>query len=164
MKWWIKRSFVAALLLAATLVIPEAQASASEANVADVRNATAQFHDLDKAIKAQYGRLLPCFDLPGVGGMGQHYVNTRLLDNVVDARQPEGLVYEVNGDRLQLVAVEYIIPQAAWTSSVPPSLLGHSFFKNDALGLWALHAWIWRPNPLGMFANYNPSVKLCPGH
>jgi hypothetical protein len=155
---------VAALLLTATLVIPEAQASAGEANVADVRNATAKFHDLDKATHAGYARLLPCFDLPGTGGMGQHFVNTRLLDNAVDASQPEALVYEVDGDRLQLVAVEYIIPQAAWTSSTPPSLLGHSFFRNDALGLWALHAWIWRPNPDGMFASYNPSVKLCPGH
>jgi hypothetical protein len=164
MQKWFKRSLVAALLLTATLVIPEAQASASEASVSDVRNATAKFHDLDKATHAEYVRLLPCFDLPGTGGMGQHYVNTKLLDNVVDARQPEGLVYEVDGDRLQLVAVEYIIPQAAWTGSEPPSLLGHSFFRNDALGLWALHAWIWRPNPLGMFANYNPSVKLCPGH
>ena len=164
MQKWLKRSLVAALLLTATLVIPEAQASASEASVADVRNATAKFHDLDQATRANYQRLLPCFDQPGVGGMGQHYVNTKILDNVVDARQPEGLVYEVDGDRLQLVAVEYIIPQAAWTGSEPPSLLGHSFFRNDALGLWALHAWIWRPNPSGMFANYNPSVKLCPGH
>jgi hypothetical protein len=164
MKRWLKRSLVAALLLTATLVIPEAQASASQASVADVRITTAKFHDIDQATRAGYARLLPCFDLPGVGGMGQHYVNARLLDNAVDASQPEALVYEVDGDRLQLVAVEYIIPQAAWISSDPPSLLGHSFFRNDALGLWALHAWIWRPNPLGMFANYNPSVKLCPGH
>lgn len=164
MQKWLKRSLVAAFLLTATLVIPEAQVSASEASVADVRNATAQFHDLDKAKHAEYASLLPCFDLPGVGGMGQHYVKTKALDNVVNAREPEGLVYEVDGDRLQLVAVEYIIPQDAWTGSEPPSLLGHSFFRNDALGLWALHAWIWRPNPLGMFENYNPSVKLCPGH
>jgi hypothetical protein len=83
---------------------------------------------------------------------------------VVDAAHPEALVYEVDGDRLQLVAVEWIIPQPMWSSATPPSLLGHSFFRNDTLGLWALHAWIWRPNPSGMFANYNPSVKLCPGH
>ena len=43
-------------------------------------------------------------------------------------------------------------------------LYGRSFFSNTALHLWALHAWIWRPNPTGMFANYNPRVKLCPGH
>ena len=160
---WLKRSLIAALLLTATLAMPEAQASGGPASVADVRNATAKFHDVSKAEHAGYARLLPCFDSPGVGGMGQHYVKGP-LDNVVNASEPEALVYEVDGDRLQLVAVEYIIPQDQWTSSVPPSLLGHSFFRNDALGLWALHAWIWRPNPAGMFASYNSSVKLCPGH
>ena len=55
---WLKRSLVAALLLTATLVIPEAQASGGESSVADVRNATARFHDLDKAIGADYVRLL----------------------------------------------------------------------------------------------------------
>jgi hypothetical protein len=164
MNRWLKRSLVAALLLTATLAMPEAQASAGQASVADARNATAKFHDVGAATHASYERALPCFDRPGVGGMGQHYVNSGLFNNVVDVSQPEALVYEVDGDRLELVAVEYIIPLDDWTSSDPPSLLGHSFTRNDALGLWALHAWIWRPNPLGMFANYNPSVKLCPGH
>ena len=193
---WLKRSLVAALLLTATLAMPEAQASSGQAGHSDshkateskatgtkatenrdrdeehhnadgldaARKATAKFHDLDKATHAGYGRLLDCFDQPGVGGMGQHYVNTGLFDSAVDVSQPEALVYEVDGDRLKLVAIEWIIPQDAWTSSDPPSLLGHSFFRNDTLGLWALHAWIWRENPLGTFANYNPKVKLCPGH
>jgi hypothetical protein len=128
------------------------------------RKATKKFHDVRKAPRAGYGRLLDCFDQPGVGGMGQHYVNTGMFDSVVDVAQPEALVYEVDGDQLNLVAVEWIIPQSDWTASDPPTLLGHSFSRNDALGLWALHAWIWRENPLGMFANYNPNVKLCPGH
>src|SRR2546430_541737 len=130
---------------------------------AGVRHATAAYDDLDKAIAAHYGRLLPCFDLPGVGGMGQHYVDTSRLDATIEANRPEALVYEVEGDRLQLVAVEYIVPWTAWAPTAPPQLFGRSFFRNTTLHLWALHAWIWRPNPSGMFANYNPAVKLCPG-
>ena len=162
---WLTRS--AALVLAAGLIAaPAAQASNGddERALASARQATAAFHDLDKAKGAGYGPLLACFDLPGVGGMGQHYVNGSLLDANVVVDQPEALVYEVDGDRLQLVAVEYIVPWSAWISPTPPSLFGRSFFRNDTLHLWALHAWLWRPNPLGMFANYNPNVKLCPGH
>ena len=96
--------------------------------------------------------------------MGQHYVNTGLLDGTVNAAEPEALVYEVDGDRLQLVAVEYIIPLSAWQSADKPTLFDREFTRIDSLGLWALHAWIWRPNPDGIFANYNPSVRMCPGH
>jgi hypothetical protein len=162
---WLTRS--AALVLAAGLVAaPSVQASngTDESALAAVRHATAPLHNVNQAVAAGYNPLLSCFDLPGVGGMGQHYVNTSLLDATVVPYQPEALVYEVDGDRLQLVAVEYIIPWQAWVSTTPPHLYGRSFTSVTSLHLWALHAWIWRPNPLGMFANYNPNVKLCPGH
>ncbi len=35
---------------------------------------------------------------------------------------------------------------------------------NPSLGLWTLHAWIWRDNPLGLFESYNSNVPLCPTH
>jgi hypothetical protein len=162
---WVTRS--AALVLGVGLLAaPAVQASNGddERALAGVRQATAAFHDVNLAEAAGYGRLLSCFDLPGVGGMGQHFVNTSLLDATIVADQPEALVYEVDGDRLQLVAVEYIVPWQAWVSTTPPQLYGRSFTSVTSLHLWALHAYIWRPNPLGMFANYNPSVKLCPGH
>ena len=165
MKRWM--TAIASLALAVSVLsAPAAQASsgADESAVAGVRQATSAYHNLDAATAANYGRLLPCFDLPGTGGMGQHYVNLSLLDATVEASRPEALVYEVDGNKLQLVAVEYIVPWSAWVSTTPPQLYGRSFFSNTSLHLWALHAWIWRPNPLGMFANYNPNVKLCPGH
>lgn len=162
---WIPR-VTALLLVAAVLILPAAQVAArgEEDPLAAVRQATDKFHSVDTAVESGYAPLLACFDQPGVGGMGQHYVKASLLDSTVTSAQPEALVYEVEDSRLKLVAVEYIIPQAAWTSSQPPRLFGHWFYRNDALGLWALHAWIWRHNPLGTFANYNPRVKLCPGH
>lgn len=163
MRRWFTR--ISALGLAAFfLTAPAVQASngTDESALAGVRAATAPFHDLDAARRANYLPLLACFDLPGVGGMGQHYVNTSLLDANIDPTQPEALVYEVDGSRLQLVAVEYIVPWQSWVSLTPPQLYGQSFTSVTSLHLWALHAWIWRPNPLGIFANYNPSVKLCP--
>ncbi|HEX9363167.1 MAG TPA: hypothetical protein VGA47_05235 [Candidatus Dormibacteraeota bacterium] len=162
---WLTR-FAAAGLAVGLLSAPAALASngEDESAVAGVRHATAAYHDLDKAIAAGYGPLLACFDQPGVGGMGQHYVDTTRLDATIEANNPEALVYEIDGNRLQLVAVEYIVPWTAWVPATPPQLYGRPFFSNTSLHLWALHAWIWRPNPTGMFANYNPRVKLCPGH
>lgn len=161
---WMIRS-AAVLLTAGMMAAPAVRASNDddESALAGVRQATAAFHDVNKAQVAGYSRLLSCFDLPGVGGMGQHYVKASLLDSTLVETQPEALVYEIDGDRLQLVAVEYIVPWSAWVSSTPPHLYGRAFYRVDSLHLWALHAWIWRPNPLGMFASYNPNVKLCPG-
>src|SRR5213082_3798489 len=151
MKWLTRFTIPALALVALSTSGAQASNGDDESALAGVRQATAAYHDLDKAIAASYGRLLPCFDLPGVGGMGQHYVNLSLLDATVNADQPEGLVYEVDGNRLQLVAVEYIVPWSAWVSATPPQLYGRSFYRVDSLHLWALHAWIWRPNPLGIF-------------
>lgn len=165
MRRWLTRLWAVAAAGTAVLtllVVPGA--AAGQADLSSVRNFTARYHHIDKAQRDGYHALLACFDLPGVGGMGQHYVNLSLLDGSVDPRQPEALVYEVDHKKLKLVAVEYIIPIDAWTSSQPPTLYGKDFTRIDSLGLWALHAWIWKPNPDGMFANYNPRVPLCPGH
>jgi hypothetical protein len=167
-RFHFKRAFMlfSFTALAAGLLVSPAPVSAhdDEDSLSAVREATAPFHNLDRAKHAGYASLLSCFDYPGVGGMGQHYVKAALLDTKVSPEKPEALVYEVDGSKLRLVAVEYIIPQSKWTAAQPPRLFGRSFFRNDTLGLWALHAWVWRHNPLGTFANYNPAVKLCPGH
>ena len=160
----IARLLTGSVLIAGLLLMPAAQAAAHDDNpLAAVKKATARFHNVGTAEAAGYARALPCFDLPGVGGMGQHYVKGP-LDTVVTPTEPEALVYEVDGSELKLVAVEYIVPQSLWTSSLPPKLFGQWFLRNDTLGLWTLHAWIWRSNPLGTFASYNPEVDMCPGH
>lgn len=138
-----------------------APASGSAARFAGVRQATATFHDVTKAEAAGYEKFLPCFDSPGVGGMGQHYADVASIDDAIEADHPEVLVYEPRGDRLRLVAVEYVVPQAAWEGTDPPSLFGEHFHRNDTLGIWALHAWVWRPNPDGVHADFNPRVALC---
>jgi len=94
--------------------------------------------------------------------MGYHLIKTTSLDLTVNMLEPEAMVYAPgpNGQR-QLVAVEYIVPAAAWDAAgntQPPSLLGQSFHLETLLGVYALHAWIWQANPLGMFEDWNPHV------
>jgi hypothetical protein len=100
-----------------------------------------------------------CMADPAQGGMGFHYGNTALIDGKVRLRDPELLLYEPQEDgRLKLVAVEYIVPFDAWTRPGPPRLLGQEFKRNEAFGIWGLHIWLWRHNPKGRFADWNPHV------
>jgi hypothetical protein len=117
---------------------------------------------------AGYGSFLDCFDSAD-GGMGQHYVDGSIIDDgIADPLRPEALVYEVDGStvfdvggsKLTLVGVEWVEVGAA--SDTPPVLFGEAFHYNSNLGVWALHAWTWRDNPDGMFADFNPEVAECP--
>ncbi|TMF28118.1 MAG: hypothetical protein E6I29_10515, partial [Chloroflexi bacterium] len=98
MKWLTRFTIPALALVALSTSGAQASNGDDESALAGVRQATAAYHDLDKAIAAHYGRLLPCFDLPGVGGMGQHYVDTSRLDATIEAKRREALVYEVEVD------------------------------------------------------------------
>ena len=132
-------------------------------DAARVRAATAQFHILPLATRAGYSKFLDCMDDGVSKGMGQHYVNTALLqDNgALDKSRPEALVYDVSTGRPQLVAVEYVVPGAP--TDPPPHLLGQTFTYNTELGVWKLHFWIWRANPDGIFKDFSPRVPLCSG-
>lgn len=128
----------------------------------EVRKATAAFRSVASAEAAGYAAFLECFENPGVGGMGQHYVDFGALDGVVEATHPEAMVYEVrpNGE-LVLVGVEYIVPGDLVDPANPPELFGHDFHENTTLGVWVLHAWIWKANPAGIFQDWNPNVGRC---
>ena len=131
--------------------------------LAALKQASARFHDLAQAEAAGWStQLTPCLSLAGAGAQGFHYANAPLIDGTITPLQPELLLYEPRGNSLHLVGVEYIIPFAAWTGESAPTLYGETFHRNEALGLWALHVWIWQPNPSGMFADWNPNVS-CPG-
>ena len=139
-------------------------AAAEQRALATARAATAGFHRFDVAYDAGYTFLF--MDMCMVdgspaaeGGMGYHYVNTQLLDGTVDPATPEAVLYEpeANG-RLRLVAVEYVIPEGAWTSSTPPRLFDQDFTLNQ-FGLWALHVWLWESNPSGIYKDWNPRVS-----
>jgi hypothetical protein len=158
---------VAAALMLMLAAVVTAMARGND-ELAKVRKATAQFHRTEVAQAAGWD-LVPgldhCFNNPGVGAMGYHYINTALLDTTIDVLQPEAMVYAPgpNGP-LQLAAVEYIVPAEAWDAlgtNEPPSALGQHFHLNPTLGVYVLHAWIFKHNPSGMFEDWNPNV-VCP--
>lgn len=129
--------------------------------------ATAAYQDVASAEAAGYGSTidaLGCFQNAEQGGMGLHYLNEALMDDQVDITQPEALVYELDasGQIVGLVAHEYIVPVEAWTGAEPPSLFGVDFHQHATLPLWVLHAWLWKDNPAGTFADWNPAVRQCP--
>ena len=157
--------FLAAAILLAAATLPGAPTkagAAGEIDMAAIRAATSRFHQVEVAMEAGYETFLDCFYRPGVGGMGYHYVNFDLLDLELDPTTREAMVYPPGPDgQLQLGAVEYLVPIALWDQqySGPPVLFGQTFDRNESLGVYALHAWVWKNNPSGMFAGYNPTVS-----
>jgi hypothetical protein len=134
--------------------------AAQNQDLAALRRVTASFHNIATAAAAGWSaQITPCMQGPA-GGMGFHYGNVALIDATARVVEPELLLYEpeANG-QLRLVAVEYIIPYTVRSrSATPPVLFGREFKQNDAFQLWALHAWVWKDNPSGIFADWNPQV------
>ena len=159
------------------------------ADLAQVRQVTARFHDLDAALAAGYTVWSPdpfaanatCPSSPE-GNMGYHLVNVGLRggaanpaagDPVIDPLQPEMLLYERRADgEMHLVGVEYLVFTAAWervrgAGAPPPQVFGtpllasvHTFPGNpNPIPHYELHVWIWAANPLGMFYPWNPTVS-----
>lgn len=130
--------------------------------VAAVRKLTAPFHNIETAIEAGWSvELTPCLELPGEGGMGYHYGNPAFINDQWNILEPEALMYEPqkNG-RMRLIGVEYIVPFDEYSEeNDPPVLFGQEFHQNHEAGIWALHAWVWKHNPNGMFADWNPRVS-----
>jgi hypothetical protein len=143
-----------------------------QADIADVRQATARFHDLDQALAEGYILFYVCTEQPGVGTMGQHFANLDLVvgDPGIDPRRPEVLVYEPkqNGDGYRLVAVEYVTIQELWQGafgSSTPTVVGQDLSLTAAGNRYGMppfyqrHIWLWEPNPDGLFADWNPNVS-----
>jgi hypothetical protein len=147
---------------AASLSRPAIQASAArEQDLATLRQVTAPFHTFEIAKAAGWSApITACMSDPTLGGMGFHYGNVGLIDGSVQVDQPELLLYEpMQNGKLRLVAVEYIIPYTFVSRNSPaPELFGEKFLQNDTFQLWGLHAWVWKHNPSGMFASWNPNV------
>jgi hypothetical protein len=158
-----------------------------------VRAATQKYKDVNAALADGYLRdtldLCETSDTMGVsenlGGMGIHYIRPDLLGveeqhtridvtgTHTDFRRPAVLLYEPQPDRsLQLVAVENLVSADAWAKAgndKPPSFEGVPFEYRPDLpsqmtkAQYDLHIWLFRENPRGTFAPYNPNVT-CKHH
>ncbi|HEV2092400.1 MAG TPA: hypothetical protein VGR18_04455 [Rubrobacter sp.] len=139
--------------------------------LAQVRQATAKYHEASNALADGYLPTEHCVAVPGVGGMGYHYVNPTLIgDPSVDPLKPEVLLYapKKNGEP-KLVGVEYLVVDADQDLSTEgdrPNLFGVLPFNGPMEGHepgmpihYDLHAWIFKGNPDGVFADFNPKVR-----
>ena len=139
-----------------------ALSAAVNKDLAALRRLTAPFHNFDKAEAAGWGaQITPCLEDATLGAQGFHYGNPAFIDGEANALEPELLLYEPqpNG-RLRLVGIEYIVPFTIVPATAdPPSLFGQDFHQNFVFGVWALHVWVWRHNPSGLVADWNPQVS-----
>lgn len=150
---------IAAFLLA-SLQAQAGRDSRHNADLAQLRLVTAPFHSLERAIEAGWTEdITGCLARPGLGGMGHHYVNWDIFfDGEVDPLMPELLVYVPTPGGLKLGAVEYLVFDDVLEGPVP-ELFGQTFHYNPAIEAWVLHVWLWRGNPSGLFADWNPNVS-----
>ncbi|MDX6326281.1 MAG: hypothetical protein QOK15_2635 [Nocardioidaceae bacterium] len=169
----------AVVALAGLLVPLSLPASAGQADhVRVARGATKDFAHPPAAKAAGYGLFkdadgIACIAMKGMGAMGVHYANGSLLDQKIQLRHPEALVYRfTKNGYLRLAALEYIVLRKDWRqahgqTAARPELFGHRFNVAPAgnrFGLpayYSLHAWVWYHNPAGQFMMFNPRVH-CP--
>ena len=127
-----------------------------------------------------------------LGAMGIHYFRPDMLGisappnprvdgngTHTDFRKPSILIYEPQADgSLKLVAVENLVFAKAWHeagNTRPPSFQGVEYdsMKDDPATAideahmfeahYDRHVWLYRDNPSGMFAQFNPKVS-CAKH
>jgi hypothetical protein len=138
-----------------------------------VKAATARYHSVAQAITDGYtGVGEPCVASPDGAAMGIHFINPALMaDTTLDPLRPEILLYvpKANG-KLSLVGVEYWVADADGdlsTSDDRQSVLGQPLDgpmpgHNPIMPVhYDLHVWLWKSNPSGFFAPFNPTLS-CP--
>lgn len=155
--------------------------------LAQLRRVTAKYHDVNVAIEDGFATFNGVCDEDATGAGGIAYANIdRIRLQGVIAEEPELLFYVPSGDdNLRLVAVGYfnralyidtrgIIPGTfvSRLNPLPPYFQEVSgpftLFNQPADGpiidpgtpwFYGLRAWIWSPNPNGMFAVHNPRLN-----
>ena len=169
-------SLAAAMLLVVVLVsIAYAATGVADPvvlkDLAQLRRATAKYHDVNVALADGFIRTPACVESPD-GGMGIHFIHpARLMDPAINLLEPEILLYVESGNGLKLLGVEYFqgigAPDTPIPNPAPPAavILGRPLdgpmdaHEEGQPPHYDLHAWIWQGNPSGIFAPFNPSVS-----
>jgi hypothetical protein len=159
----------------------------------EVRAATSRYQDVEVALAEGYvrdpmdvcetsyylgsmtddGTMGIHFFRPDLLGVGEDETRHDVEGTHADFLRPAMLVYEPQPDSiLELVAVANMIDARAWSDAGhrEPPMFGDVPFDfhpaNGGAGFAAyydLHVWLYRDNPSGMFAPYNPRVS-CEHH
>jgi hypothetical protein len=181
----VLRTLVLMTLVAPLPVVaqaPEAvEAKAGAPDLAAIRSALKKYEDPYVAVHDGYFSSVGCVEIgkPGApghvaykpGGMGIHFLNMSLVGPVPDPNKPPVLLYEPVGDKLRLTGAEWFVPLATgvkqrptlWGQPFDGPMMGHPPLLPMELTHYDLHVWLYKKNPLGMFAPTNPEVK-CLGH
>jgi hypothetical protein len=172
----------AALVLAGLVAAAPYPAAAEEPSKADIeamRNALAKYKDPYVAVRDLYLSTVGCVHYDGTkmaghmeypkGGMGVHFVNLT-IQGPLDPLKPNVLIYEPVGDKLELVAAEWLVPVTV--AKERPVLFGQPFqgpmeghepLIPQGFVHYDLHAWLFKDNPNGMFSPTNPDIT-CEGY
>jgi len=156
---------VLSLVVVLALTVPIVWASV-ESDLGAARRASAKYQEFDRALEDGFQLLFECISNPTEGAMGFHYIRPDRFDGTLKLTEPEAVLYEQQpSGRMRLVAIEYVIPASAWTASEPPTFLGQTFKYKTTVGphdvdpYYELHVWLWKNNPSGVFADWNPRVS-----
>ena len=151
-----------------------------KAQIDALRKSLEKYQDYKVAVRDLYLSTVGCIHYSGEkiaghmeyakGAMGMHFVNLT-IKGPPDPMKPNVLIYEPVGKKLKLVAVEWLVPLTPDTKQAP-SLFGQTFMGPmegheplipKEFVHYDLHAWLFKDNPLGMFAATNPKVN-CKGY
>jgi hypothetical protein len=170
-------SFAAALALAMCAGIGTATAEDPTPTELDaIRKALSKYEDPYVAVRDLYLSTVGCVHYDGMkmeghmdypkGAMGVHFVNLT-IQGPPDPLKPNVLIYEpVGKGKLKLVAAEWLVPLGL--AKERPVLMGQPFqgpmeghepLIPQGFHHYDLHAWLFKDNPLGMFAPTNPNVS-----
>lgn len=152
------------------------------------RDATAKYRDTAVALRDGFVKTDDCTDAayygedPALGAVGEHWVRIdRAVDERLDPREPEILLYIDTPRGRRLVAVEWALnriergpplvgglpyygtqPPDPSRTTPPPEMFGGKTFDGPMQGHHAhqpwhydLHVWLWERNPAGIFAHFN---------
>lgn len=148
------------------------------ADVARMRAATAVYHDLSRAVEdgfVEANGAMECVAHPELGAKGMRYLHrARFADTTIDPSRPEILLFLPHPDgRMELAGVEFAVDAEAWhavhgpdrvpevarVAYQPPDPEAHNPLPRTA---YTLHVWLWKENPAGIFAPFNPKAR-CDG-
>ena len=167
-------------LASMTAVWSAAAQDQHKAQIDALRKSLEKYQDYKVAVRDLYLSTVGCVHYSGEkiaghmeyakGAMGVHFVNLT-VKGPPDPMKPNVLIYEPVGKKLKLVAVEWLVPLTPDTKQAP-SLFGQTFMGPmegheplipKEFVHYDLHAWLFKDNPLGMFAATNPKVN-CKGY
>jgi hypothetical protein len=167
-------------LASMTAVWSAAAQDQHKAQIDALRKSLEKYQDYKVAVRDLYLSTVGCVHYSGEkiaghmeyakGAMGVHFVNLT-VKGPPDPMKPNVLIYEPVGKKLKLVAVEWLVPLTPETKQAP-SLFGQTFMGPmegheplipKEFVHYDLHAWLFKDNPLGMFAATNPKVN-CKGY